>query len=70
MTQQDKQNQQPGQQQDKQQRQGRPDDAGERLALAASSFENAGSAFRAPWTLPARALPVVGHQAAALSELA
>lgn len=51
-------------------RQGRPDDADQRLSLAASSFEDAGSAFSGPWTLPARAIPVVGHHAVALSELA
>lgn len=51
-------------------RQGRPDDADERLTRAASSFESARSSFTGPWALPARALPVVGHQALALSELA
>lgn len=41
-----------------------------RLLEAARGFEGARSSFTAPWAVPARAVPVLGHQTVALETLA
>ncbi len=51
-------------------RSGEQERAGQLFAQAEAEFADAGSALTAPWALPARIVPVAGHQAAAATVVA